>query len=193
MSNVFSVYCIRPKLSAYPANDVYYGSTSLPLSTRFSAHRSAYKKGTNFTSSSSLFDKYLDNLEIVGLESALDKHTARERESYYTRLFPCVNRYKNYITDMTAYRKEYQSHYRPMYYDEHKERILALGRAKMTCNCGAVVRKYYIDTHRKTNKHTRNLEHKTSRADQNISAVCINCEYGPERQPVSVQSAECGL
>ena len=193
MSNVFTVYCIRPKLPAYPANDVYYGSTRLPISCRFSLHKSSSKHGKNDTSSDALFQKYGDDLEIVSLETDLESHTARERESYYTKLFPCINRHKNYITDMTAYRKEYQSHYRPMYYDENKDRILALGRAKMTCNCGAVVRKYYIDTHRKTNKHTRNLERKTSRADRNISALCIDCEYGPERQPVSVQSAECGV
>lgn len=183
---MYSVYCIRPKLAMYPPSDVYFGSTSIPLSTRFALHKSASKLGKNTTSSHSLFEKYGKELEIVSLESGLDKFDARRRESHYTKLFPCVNRYKNHITDYAAYRRTYQKNYRPQYYVENRDRLLGLSRVKVECSCGLVVRKYYLNDHKKTRKH--------SRQERIISGLCINCtDESPERKPQSIPSPECGI
>lgn len=183
---MYSVYCIRPKLAMYPPSDVYFGSTSIPLPTRFSLHRSSSKLGKNTTSSYSLFEKYGSDLEIVSLESGLEKFDARERESHYTKLFPCINRYKNHITDYDAYRREYQKHYRPMYYDENRERLLELSRVKVECSCGAIVRRYYLDEHMKTGKHGKRV--------RNLSGLCINCaDESTEPRPDSLSSVKCGI
>lgn len=183
---MYSVYCIRPKLAVYAPSDVYFGSTSIPLSTRFALHRSSSNLGRNTTSSDVLFEKYGKDLEIVSLESGLDKFNARERESHYTKVFPCVNRYKNHITDYAAYRREYQKHYRPMYYDENRDRLLELSRMKIECSCGAVVRRYYLDRHKKSGRH--------SRRERILSGLCISCsDESTERRPNSLPSVKCGI
>lgn len=183
---MYSVYCIRPKLAIYPPTDVYFGSTSLTLTARFSLHKSSSKLGKNQTSSNSLFEKYGKDLEIVALETGLDKYNARERESHYCNKFPCLNRNKNHITNYDDYRREYQKHYRPMYYDENRDRLLELSRMKIECSCGAIVRRYYLDQHKKSGRH--------SRRERIISGLCINCaDESTERESIPVSSPECGV
>lgn len=195
MSNPkYTVYCIRPKLPAYPPADCYFGATRIPLSIRFSLHRSAHKKGSNASMSRVLFDKYGgDSLEIVALDRDLTQFEARQRESLYMKRFPCVNVNKNHITDYEQYNKEYQRAYRPLYYDENRDHLLELSRRKVECSCGALVRRYYLEKHQLTGLHDRRY------AANKMSAMCIGCSddelpRNEERErPDSVPSPQCGI
>lgn len=179
MSQNYKVYAITPKFPTCPSH-VYIGSTSLDVNTRYILHRSSFKKDRNYTSSHFLFKTYgIDGCEFVELHSGLTKDEARTKESEYICSIPCINKYRNYITDLKQYHKDYQKAYRPTYYAANRDRILEMDRRKFECDCGATVRLYYAKTHIKSEKHRK------------LSGLCIDCNAGGST--VSLQGSECGL
>jgi hypothetical protein len=179
MSQNYKVYSISPKTPTHPTH-IYFGSTSLDVNTRYILHRSSFKNSRDYTSSHFLFKTYgINECECVELDSGLTKEEARIKESQYIQSIPCINKYRNYITDLKQYHKDYQREYRPAYYEANRERLLELNRRKFECSCGAVVRRYYAETHIKSQKHKK------------LSALCIDCNA--RGRIVSLQGVECGL
>jgi hypothetical protein len=87
------IYIIRSKLT----DDIYYGSTKEPLKSRFSKHKSQYKAFNRDGSQNYLasFDilKYADAcIELVEEIEFEDKKELLEREAFYIKNNPCVNR-----------------------------------------------------------------------------------------------------
>jgi len=60
---------------------------------------------------------------------------------------------REYDKEYRETHKEEKKEWGKEYYQKHKEEILEKGKIKMTCECGSVVRRYYITTHRKSKKH----------------------------------------
>ena len=117
------VYIIRSKKT----NDVYIGSTTSPLNTRFNRHRAsrnAWLKDTGKFCSSyvilSFDDAYIELLEEVEFDT---KDVLLEREAHYIRTMICVNKQvpnrtiKEWVIDnKTALIEKWKT-----YREEHKE------------------------------------------------------------------------
>ena len=171
------IYMLEPTVE-YEAGDVYYGSTIQPLYKRLFHHKS-----TRTTSSKHLFEKYGNNIKIVLVKtfpcnSKLELHA---EEGKYIRENKCVNKRvagrstTEYYQDNKEEKKEYgQKHYQDhkevskSYYQEHKEEKKAYSKAyhqdrkeeinqKIKCVCGCMVVKRYLNTHKRSKKHTQLL------------------------------------
>ena len=87
------------KIVAYETNDVYIGSTTTSLKTRYSVHKSNFKCWTNtkkrYCSSAKMFEKYgLDNCKIELIENCIcnNKKEMEGRESHFIEEYDsCVN------------------------------------------------------------------------------------------------------
>jgi hypothetical protein len=83
------VYMLKPTVMGYNLEDIYIGSTTLPLEKRWSIHKSCKKTTANI-----LIKKYgLQNMEIVLLENypCQSRSQLQKREGQYIRNYPCVN------------------------------------------------------------------------------------------------------
>jgi len=75
-------------------NEVYYGSTTQPLSVRMAKHRSKYKNNKNKCKSVVLFLKFgVDNcsIELVEAFPCNSREELHAREGHWIRNNPCVN------------------------------------------------------------------------------------------------------
>jgi len=150
-------------------NLTYYGSTILPIGKRFSNHKSEVKHGK--CSSKRLFEEGDEVMcEVVEYVDCTDKETLHKRERYYIENFDCVNteipcRTKaEYYQDNKEKRNEKNRIYRQdnkekineyaiQYYQDNKEKITERASQKIECECGKIVSRGNISTHRKTKKH----------------------------------------
>jgi len=124
-----TIYALKSPLSV----KYYIGSTFLPLSKRFSIHKSSYKKGTLTSRSKRLFDLDIDTCFIETIEEVevLDRNALNKREGFYIRerlndLVNCkiegrtLSEYKKDNKDkINKYHREYQRQYRV----DNKEKI----------------------------------------------------------------------
>jgi hypothetical protein len=152
------IYKIQP-LNPDHESDVYVGSTcKAKLSYRMASHKGHYlnwKKGKpNKITVFKLFEKYgVENCNILLLESfpCLNKDELRQRECYYIKNIPCVN--KN-IPGRTVkqYRDEHKEHIK-QYRDNHKEHLKQYSQTKFKCICGGCYARSHKSEHYKTLKH----------------------------------------
>lgn len=126
-----TIYALKSPLSV----KYYIGSTFLPLTTRFSIHKSAHKKGTLTSRSKQLFDLDHESCYIEPIEEldVLDRIALSKREGFYIRerindLVNCkiegrtLTEYKKDNKEkINTYHREYQRHYRI----DNKEKIQA--------------------------------------------------------------------
>jgi len=106
------------KIVAYETNDVYIGSTTMPLKTRYIEHKSNFKCWTNtkkrYCSSAKMFGKYgLDNCKIELIEICVcnSKQELEGREAFFVEEYDsCVNSNKPRRT-------------KAQYYVDNKEKI----------------------------------------------------------------------
>ena len=149
------------KIISQHTDKCYVGSTTLKyLSLRLTKHRVSYKNNSPTTS------KYileLGDYEIVLLElcPCNSKDELHKRERHYIDILDCVNKNKprtkeeikqyqfQYRVDNKDKSKEYYKDYRI----KNKEAISEKNKIKITCDCGAELRKVDISTHKKTKKH----------------------------------------
>jgi hypothetical protein len=103
-----------------------------------------------------------------------DGNEAREREEYWKCYFNSqLNTRKAYRTDeerieyqkeqndlnkdkFKEYREQHKdkiTDYAKGYYEEHKDKILEKQSQQTTCECGCMITKVYLPTHRKSQKH----------------------------------------
>ena len=150
------------KLVSDVSDDVYYGSTCLPLAKRLWKHKDAYKrykKGTfNFVTSFKILELGLDSVDIVLVEEypCDSKMELHKRERYHIENTECVNKVvptrtrKEYVEVNKEQRKQNQKKYR----DTHKTMI----NLKVQCTCGTSSTYGNISRHRKSDKHLKHEE-----------------------------------
>ena len=158
-------------------DDIYIGSTCVPLSHRMSKHRCLYKRykegKTNYTTSFKILEYGDARIELIENVECKCKEELIAREGYYIRSLDCVNKY---IPDRTEkeYRednKERIAQCKKEWYEKNRE--LTLHRAKeyreknkekrnekTKCECGSTVNRSSIARHKKTKKHIQYLESK---------------------------------
>ena len=143
---MFNIYGILCKTTW----KVYYGSTELTIERRLEIHEKDYKaylKGYyHYVSSYEVLKN--NNYEIKLLEKCDNKIHMEEREGYYIRTFPCVNKC---IPGRTM--KEYNKQYR----EANKVQITEKRKEKYTCACGSSSTIHHKSDHEKTNKHKKYL------------------------------------
>lgn len=141
------------KIVAYETEDVYIGSTIVPLNQRYSNHKSAFKVWMNtkkrYCSSAKMFEKHgLDNCKIELIESfPCDSRKMLEaREGWYMNEYDCVNGNKaGVILSKAEYNTQYQK--------ENKELIKTRKNQKHNCQCGGKFTHTSKVRHMKTNTH----------------------------------------
>ena len=171
------IYKIEP-LNPDHESDVYIGSTCEPsLAHRMAGHRRNYKRWQegkhNNLSSFKLFDKYsVENCNIFLIEEfpCETKDQLRQRECYYIKNIPCVNKnipgrtkkqyYENNKEHIKQYRDDHKG-YIKQYRDDHKEHIKETNKqyrdnhkeyyqTKFKCFCGGCYSRRDKSTHYKT-------------------------------------------
>ena len=171
-SKIYKLVCDDPDL-------IYYGSTTVRLSQRITGHR----ENRNACLSKKLFDVGNVKIILVENYPCNNKEELNKKEREYIDNNNCINKCKpiRYENESKQYMKEYAeknkvklTEYQKKYYQDNKETIKNRTREydkkrqqteeykqyrkehykeKITCECGAIVRKGDISRHRKTNKH----------------------------------------
>ena len=143
------------KIISQHTDKCYVGSTTIKyLSMRLAKHRWSYERNLGTTS------KYileLGDYEIVLLElcPCNSKDELHMRERHYMDILDCVNKNKIaiYNKKYIELHKETISIYKKNYRELNKKAISEKNKIKITCDCGAEVRKSHILRHKKTQKH----------------------------------------
>ena len=161
---------------------VYYGSTCATLSSRMSKHRTNNKNVRTQCTSKIVFNKYgIENCHIEWLEDFPCKSKAEleHRENHYIR----NNKSINFKGTKDSYSKEYHKQHSSdnyqanreailarqkerrqqdpsihkertkAYYASNREEIRAKAKAKITCECGRIINRECLATHRKSAVH----------------------------------------
>ena len=160
------IYCIR----SHQTDDIYIGSTIQPLARRMGNHKKNYKRRLNgkqrYITSFEIMkynDCYIELLEKYPCE---DKMELERKEGEYIRNMICINKriegrtkkewYQNNREKIVEKKKQYQQDNREQI-TEYKKQYRQQNNNKITCECGSVVTKYNLSTHKKTIKHQKFL------------------------------------
>ena len=158
------------------SDDVYYGSTCLPLAKRLYSHKQdcqRYKKGKrNYVASFKVLEHGFDSAQIVLVEEypCSNKMELLKRERYYIENNTCVNKYipcrteeerkalasnynKNYRTANEISVKQQKLKYRMINRDKINEKQREYGKVIVICACGTRIRRDDLHKHRKSVKH----------------------------------------
>ena len=152
---------------------IYYGSTTLTLNKRLTEHISDYKRN-RYCSSRFVIAAGDYKIELIENYPCNSKTELTRKEGEYTKNNKCVNEQiagrtrKEWREDNKEYIKEYNKEYnkdnkekiaeqKKEYYENNiekrKEQMKAYGKVKITCECGCIIRKGDLATHKKSNKH----------------------------------------
>ena len=169
------IYTIR----SYQTDNVYYGSTTQPLSKRLSKHKVHYKLWKNEK------HNYLTSFEIIKYEDSYielyencpcnSKAELEKREGECIRNNECVNKCipgrskKQYCEDNKDNIKQYSKQYREddkekmcqrdkKYYENNKEEIKQQKNEKHNCNCGGNYTSANKARHLRSKKHITYVE-----------------------------------
>lgn len=146
-----SIYIIKSKHT----NMVYIGSTRRPLKTRFTHHKTAYKKwldGTYpYVTAFDILkhdDAYIELLETVSCQN--DIELKQKERQYYEKYKPnCINKNRPHTTDeeKAIQRKQFNDVYNPI--------NCLKGREQYYCEkCDKHIQIRYKKKHEETVKHT---------------------------------------
>jgi hypothetical protein len=156
------------KIISSECDDVYYGSTVIPLNQRFNKHKSALKRWTNgltkkYCTSYEILKK--DNNEIVLVEDypCQNEIELELKEAEYIKNNKCVNiiipkritkeQKKEYISIYHEENREKILEQRREHYHENKELFSELRKEKISCEfCGSIIRKQHIRRHQRSQK-----------------------------------------
>ena len=158
-------------------NKCYIGSTCESLSQRMARHRKDFRRWKNDKRNSyslfDIFDEYgVENCKIELIEKCdvQDKEELRKQEGFHIKGNDCVNkmitgrtrrqRYEDNkekeLLQCKLYRETHQDEikqYHQKRYQEKKDILAEKAKAKMTCCCGATIRKTGRIRHEKSQKH----------------------------------------
>ena len=183
---------------------VYYGSTTQKyLCNRLSCHKTKAKNIEKAPRSRLLFadGAIVTITSVEDLPDCTDKYELQARERWHIENNECVNKFipgrtkkeweeanKEKIAQQT--KEWYEEHKQKRaqqtkeYHQKHKEERREKSKEKITCECGAMVRRANILRHRKTDKHkNKMLEiNNTNNERQNVQAA-IQQEALPTTEP----------
>ena len=144
------------KLTNTTTNQIYVGSTTRDLKTRYREHLSRYKTKTNRIKSYLLFND-TDNVIIELLENVncKNKKELHDRELHYIQSLDCVNKYCPTRDNKQYYQETKKA---LINYHNNKEEINKKRLEKITCECGAIVSKAGLGRHKKTIQHIKLTE-----------------------------------
>jgi hypothetical protein len=156
------IYSIR----SHQTDDVYIGSTCMPLSKRFHGHKSSYKLQLvgkqPYECSAFKLTKFDDcYIELVEDYPCENKQQLLRREGELIRSMPCVNKLiagrtqKEYQKEYNIKNQEYKKDMARQQYEKNKADILSTVTCEI-CNCK--VTKQHLTRHNKTKKHLHNLQ-----------------------------------
>lgn len=155
------IYVIRSPQT----DEIYIGSTTQQLSTRFSKHKHDYKRHLNgnytFVSSFNLIklgDAYIELLEIYSCDTKIE---LEKREGELMRSMNCSNKRIPSGLTREEYNKKYYGDNREKimeqnkkYYQDNKETIKKYVSDKLECiECGKTIRRDCMHNHKKI-KHS---------------------------------------
>ena len=146
MAKIYKLTCEDPEL-------IYYGSTIQPLNRRLLDHRCKFNRGDG-TSSKPLFEK--GNVEIHLIEECSIEDRFKIEASYMEN-YPCVNKQRPYYQGNG--RKERNRVIDNIYKEKNREILNKKKIEKITCECGLMVCRSAISSHRKTKKHLDFVNH----------------------------------
>jgi len=129
---------------------VYYGSTCQKLSMRMSTHR-CYARSTN-NSSKQLFQTGKAIIVLVEDFPCNSKEELHKRERFYIENNDCVNICIPGRTD-----KEWRTANKD-YLKECDKKFSQRRGAKVTCECGSIIRRDSLWKHKKSVKHLKLME-----------------------------------
>jgi hypothetical protein len=196
------IYAIR----SYQTDDVYIGSTTQPLSKRIGEHRNDKKKydvgKTNFVTSFKLLehpDAYIELIELFPCNTKEELHKRegeiiRNTEHCVNKCIPGRTMQEWRIENKEKLQEQNKQYYKSKkgkifnrnkckkYYKENKQKISEISAQKIKCECGKEVRKMYIATHKKSEKHQK-LMNKLQNGGKCLLALAkqkIMCVCGQE-------------
>ena len=159
-------------------NDLYYGSTTVPLWQRIGQHRRVYKgkiEGRNNKNLASFEILKFNNVQIVLVEDypCERKEQLHSRERFWIENNKCVNKcipcrtLKEYRDDNKEKKKLYDKNnieksreYKKKWKDNNKDKIKEYNVQKIICECGCEITRGCLSKHRKTKKHNNLLKSK---------------------------------
>jgi len=158
------------KIVCLITGEVYYGSTVSTLSSRLAKHK--YDRSCMCRQ---ILCRGSFRIELIKDFPCNSKRELEKEEGVYIRNNECINKNlpqgtakeyyqrnkERYCTNQKNYRKNHIEQVRQRhqkYENENKEKIQQRKREKVTCECGAVVCRGDISTHKKSNKHIKYLQ-----------------------------------
>ena len=138
--------------------EVYIGSTIDTLQERLRKHTT-----NDFSVSRYIIERGDYKIEHIKDYPCNSKKELEEEESKYIRNNKCINvvipnRTKK---EWTEDNKEKVKQYKQKYKEKNREQTNKKQKEKITCECGSIIRKNDISTHRRTKKHIKLLEEKS--------------------------------
>ena len=172
-SCIYKICCKDPDIT-----DFYIGSTT-ELTKRRHHHKITCINPNQVSYNSPVY-KFIrdnggwDNWEVVKIENydcnCSEDLCKRERE-LFEELKPTLNKnrpiisvketkeyQKEYRKTNNHYWKDYQKDYQREYRESNRDKINKRNAEKVQCECGTVVRKGSLSTHRKSDKHEKLLQ-----------------------------------
>lgn len=173
MFNVYGIFCKTTWR-------VYYGSTEFIVEQRLKSHENNYKrylKGKyDYITSFEILKN--NNYEIKLLEKCDNEIHMCNRERFYIKTFPCVNKYRGRVPgrtykewrednreELAEKNKEWREDNREKflekqreYREENKVEIAEKRKQKITCPCGSTLTIKHKARHEKSIKHKKYLE-----------------------------------
>lgn len=148
------------KITSSHCDDVYIGSTTLTLSTRFSIHSCHYNKwfrgDANYISSFEIM-KYADaKIELIENFSCESRQQLVERERYHIEQNVCVN-IRVPGRSAKEYCREYYENHREHIKTNVRNRYYEKGVVHEKCSCGSVITHAAMKAHLATKKHAQKL------------------------------------
>lgn len=153
-------------------NDVYVGSCTVPINSRFAVHKAQYKyhqQGKDVSKTSSIHVMDGGKCEVIEKQTYKNKKEMKKKEQYWidellTQGFNIVNKNKAYVEDYDIYFKEYRNkhkdkmkEYQKEYRELNKEILNKKRKQKVECECGEIISKGCLSNHRKSRRHKENL------------------------------------
>ena len=146
------IYILKCELT----NKKYVGSTCNPLNRRLSEHKYAIK----IQKKMSINDFINPSIELLENYPCNSSKELKEREQFYISNTNCINKVSAF-TDRKEYLLKTQDKRNERsieFYYKNKELINKRNSEKIKCECGCMIRRGDISSHRKTKKHNHLLD-----------------------------------
>jgi len=140
------------KLWCHETDEIYIGSTTVPLSKRLGQH-----KYPNYTASSRILFEKSNNVMIELIEEypCENKDQLTKREGELIRQLDCVNKRIEGRTKQEYGKKRYEENHDKFfqYRQDNRNKIREKQNQKIVCECGCETSRSNLAKHKRSNKH----------------------------------------